>query len=149
MKRNEGQPVVLRHENHIGASMRALAWCTAWWDSGQLPMSAGQCAATRAGRSRLRRRRLPGRAQTDEAAVTWHVTDALGLRRKLQPFIEQEFIASEQIERAKTSGRAKVEHPFRDTQAAVQPQGSLPQIAKQHRSSARYSLGNLWMAGGA
>lgn len=44
--------------------------------------------------------------------LLWQVAMRPGLRRKLNPFIEPEFIA-EQLERAKASVRAKVEHPFR------------------------------------
>jgi transposase, IS5 family len=49
----------------------------------------------------------------DEAqGPTWHVALRPGLRRKLNPFIEPEFI-TEQAEKLKASVRAKVEHPFR------------------------------------
>jgi len=43
---------------------------------------------------------------------TWHVAMRPGLRRKLNPFIEQNFVA-ERVEKMKASIRAKVEHPFR------------------------------------
>jgi transposase, IS5 family len=43
---------------------------------------------------------------------TWHVAMRRGLRRKLNPFIEPEFVA-ERVEKMKAGIRAKVEHPFR------------------------------------
>ena len=43
---------------------------------------------------------------------TWHVAMRPGTRRKLNPFIEPDFIA-ERVEKMKASIRAKVEHPFR------------------------------------
>ena len=43
---------------------------------------------------------------------TWHVAMRAGKRKKLNPFIEADFIA-ETIEQCKASIRAKVEHPFR------------------------------------
>lgn len=43
---------------------------------------------------------------------SWHVAMRPGLRRKLNPFIEPDFIA-ERIEKMKASIRAEVEHPFR------------------------------------
>ena len=43
---------------------------------------------------------------------TWHVAMRPGLRRKLNPCIEPEFLV-EQAEKLKASVRAKVEHPFR------------------------------------
>lgn len=48
----------------------------------------------------------------EAACPTWYVALRAGLRRKLNPFIELEYIV-EQIERAKASVCAKVEHPFR------------------------------------
>lgn len=43
---------------------------------------------------------------------TWHVAMRPGLRRKLNSFIEPDFLA-ERVEKLKASIRAKVEHPFR------------------------------------
>jgi transposase, IS5 family len=43
---------------------------------------------------------------------TWHVAMRRGLRRKLNPFVEPEFVA-ERVEKMKAGIRAKVEHPFR------------------------------------
>ena len=51
--------------------------------------------------------------ERDEAAApTWHVAMRPGLRRKLNPFIERDFVV-ERVEKMKASIRAKVEHPFR------------------------------------
>ena len=77
---------------------------------------------------------------------TWHVAMRPGLRRKLNPFIEPEFIA-EQIERAKASVRAKVEHPFR----VLKRQFGYTKV--RYRGLAKntaqivtlFALGNLWM----
>ncbi len=77
----------------------------------------------------------------------WHVAMRPGLRRKLNPFIEPEFIA-EQIERAKASVRAKVEHPFR----VLKRQFGYTKV--RYRGLAKntaqivtlFALGNLWMA---
>jgi IS5 family transposase len=70
-----------------------------------------------------------------------------GLRRKLNPFIAPEFVA-EQIERAKASVRAKVEHPFR----VLKRQFGYTKV--RYRGLAKntaqivtlFALGNLWMA---
>ena len=70
-----------------------------------------------------------------------------GRRRKLNPFIEPEFIA-ERIERAKASVRAKVEHPFR----VLKRQFGYTKV--RYRGLAKntaqivtlFALGNLWMA---
>ena len=43
---------------------------------------------------------------------TWHGAMRRGLRRKLYPFIEIDFVA-ERVEKMKAGIRAKVEHPFR------------------------------------
>ena len=78
---------------------------------------------------------------------TWHVAMRPGLRRKLNPFIEPEFIA-EQIERTKASVRAKVEHPFRVLKrqfgyAKVRYRG----LAKNTSQIVTlFALSNLWMA---
>jgi IS5 family transposase len=77
----------------------------------------------------------------------WHVAMRPGLRRKLNPFIEPEFIA-EQLEKAKASVRAKVEHPFR----VLKRQFSYTKV--RYRGLAKntaqivtlFALGNLWMA---
>lgn len=54
-----------------------------------------------------------GVAKRPEAAgPTWHVAMRPGLRRKLNTFIEDGFVA-ERVEKMKASIRAKVEHPFR------------------------------------
>jgi IS5 family transposase len=47
----------------------------------------------------------------EAAGPTWHVAMRRGLRRKLNPFLEPDFVA-ERVEK-KASIRAKVEHPFR------------------------------------
>lgn len=55
----------------------------------------------------------PGVHKRAEAAgPTWHLAMRPGLRRKLNPYIEPEFIA-QQVEKFKASVRAKVERPFR------------------------------------
>ena len=77
----------------------------------------------------------------------WHVAMRPSLRRKLNPFIEPEFLA-EQIERAKASVRAKVEHPFR----VLKRQFGYTKV--RYRGLAKntaqivtlFALGNLWMA---
>ena len=50
--------------------------------------------------------------RAEAAGPTWHVAMRPGLRRKLNPFIERDFVA-ERVEKMKASIRAKVEHPFR------------------------------------
>jgi IS5 family transposase len=83
----------------------------------------------------------------EAAGPAWHVAMRPGLRRKLNPFIEPEFIA-EQIERAKASVRAKVEHPFR----VLKRQFGYTKV--RYRGLAKntaqivtlFALGNLWMA---
>lgn len=83
----------------------------------------------------------------EAAGPTWHVAMRPGLRRKLNPFIEPQFIA-EQIERAKASVRAKVEHPFR----VLKRQFGYTKV--RYRGLAKntaqivtlFVLGNLWMA---
>ena len=78
---------------------------------------------------------------------TWHVAMRPGLRRKLNPFIEPEYIA-EQIERAKASVRAKVEHPFR----VLKRQFGYTKVRYRglKKNTAQivtlFALGNLWMA---
>lgn len=83
----------------------------------------------------------------EAAGPAWHVAMRPGLRRKLNPFIEPEFIA-EQIERAKARVRAKVEHPFR----VLKRQFGYTKV--RYRGLAKntaqivtlFALGNLWMA---
>jgi IS5 family transposase len=48
----------------------------------------------------------------EAAGPTWHVAMRPSKRKKLNPFIEPEFVA-ERVEKMKASIRAKVEHPFR------------------------------------
>ena len=70
-----------------------------------------------------------------------------GLRRKLNPFIEPDFVA-ERVEKMKAGIRAKVEHPFR----VIKRQFGFTRV--RYRSLAKntaqvvtlFALGNLWMA---
>jgi IS5 family transposase len=70
-----------------------------------------------------------------------------GLRRKLNPFIEPDFVA-EQSSDAKASVRAKVEHPFR----VIKRQFGYTKV--RYRGLAKntaqvvtlFALSNLWMA---
>jgi len=70
-----------------------------------------------------------------------------GLRRKLNPFIEPEFLA-EQAEKFKASVRAKVEHPFR----VLKRQFGYTKVRYRglKKNTAQivtlFALGNLWMA---
>jgi transposase, IS5 family len=78
---------------------------------------------------------------------TWHVAMRPGLRRKLNPFIEPEFIA-EQAEKLKASVRAKVEHPFRVLKrqfgyTKVRYRGLVKNTAQ---IVTLFALSNLWMA---
>jgi IS5 family transposase len=83
----------------------------------------------------------------EAAGPAWHVAMRPGLRRKLNPFVAPEFVA-EQIERAKASVRAKVEHPFR----VLKRQFGYTKV--RYRGLAKntaqivtlFALGNLWMA---
>jgi IS5 family transposase len=83
----------------------------------------------------------------EAAGPAWHVAMRPGLRRKLNPFIEPQFIA-EQIERAKASVRAKVEHPFR----VLKQQFGYTKVRYRglKKNTAQivtlFALGNLWMA---
>lgn len=78
---------------------------------------------------------------------TWHVAMRPGRRRKLNPFIEPDFIA-ERIEKMKASIRAKVEHPFR----VLKRQLGFTMV--RYRGLAKntaqivtlFALGDLWMA---
>jgi transposase, IS5 family len=83
----------------------------------------------------------------EAAGPAWHVAMRPGLRRKLNPFIEPEFIA-EQIERVKASVRAKVEHPFRVLKrqfgyVKVRYRGLKKNTAQ---IVTLFALANLWMA---
>lgn len=77
----------------------------------------------------------------------WHVAMRRGLRRKLNPFIESDFVA-ERVEKMKASIRAKVEHPFR----VVKQQFGFTKV--RYRGLAKntaqlvtlFALSNLWMA---
>ena len=78
---------------------------------------------------------------------TWHVAMRRGLRRKLNPFIEPDFVA-ERVEKMKACIRAKVEHPFR----VVKRQFGFTKV--RYRGLAKntaqlvtlFALSNLWMA---
>jgi IS5 family transposase len=85
--------------------------------------------------------------RSEAAGPGWYVAMRPGLRRKLNPFIEPEFIA-ERLEKAKASVRAKVEHPFRVVKqqfgyAKVRYRG-LPKNSA--RLTMLLALSNLWMA---
>ena len=85
--------------------------------------------------------------RSEAAGPNWHVAMRPGLRRKLNPFIQPDFIA-EQIERAKASVRAKVEHPFR----VLKRQFGYTKVRfrGQKKNTAQivtlFALSNLWMA---
>ena len=78
---------------------------------------------------------------------TWHVAMRPGVRRKLNPFLEPDFVA-ERVEKMKASIRAKVEHPFR----VLKRQFGFTKV--RYRGLAKntaqivtlFALGNLWMA---
>jgi transposase, IS5 family len=78
---------------------------------------------------------------------TWHVAMRRGQRKKLNPFIEPEFVA-ERVEKMKASIRAKVEHPFR----VLKRQFGFTKV--RYRGLAKntaqlvtlFALSNLWMA---
>ena len=78
---------------------------------------------------------------------TWHVAMRRGLRRKLNPFIEPDFVA-ERVEKMKAGIRAKVEHPFR----VIKRQFGFTKV--RYRGLAKntaqlvtlFALSNLWMA---
>jgi IS5 family transposase len=83
----------------------------------------------------------------EAAGPDWFVAMRPGLRRKLNPFIEPEFKA-EQLEKAKASVRAKVEHPFRVVKqqfgyAKARYRGLAKNTA---RLTMLFALSNLWMA---
>ena len=83
----------------------------------------------------------------EAAGPTWHVAMRPGLRRKLNPFIEPDFVA-ERVEKMKASIRAKVEHPFR----VLKRQFGFTKV--RYRGLAKntaqivtlFALSNLWMA---
>jgi IS5 family transposase len=83
----------------------------------------------------------------EAAGPIWHVAMRAGLRRKLNPFIELDFVA-ERIEKMKASIRAKVEHPFRVLKrqfgyTKVRYRG----LAKNTQQIVTlFALSNLWMA---
>lgn len=83
----------------------------------------------------------------EAARPTWHVAMRPGLRRKLNPFIEPQFIA-EQAEKFKASVRAKVEHPFR----VLKRQFGFTKVRYRglKKNTAQivtlFALSNLWMA---
>jgi transposase, IS5 family len=83
----------------------------------------------------------------EAAGPTWHVAMRPGKRRKLNPFIEPEFVA-ERVEKMKASIRAKVEHPFRVIKqqfgfTKVRYRGLLKNTAQ---IVTLFALSNLWMA---
>jgi IS5 family transposase len=85
--------------------------------------------------------------RSEAAGPVWHIAMRPGLRRKLNPFIEPEFIA-ERLEKAKASVRAKVEHPFRVVKqqfgyAKARYRGLAKNTA---RLTMLFALSNLWMA---
>jgi transposase, IS5 family len=83
----------------------------------------------------------------EAAGPAWHVAMRPGLRRRLNPFIEPEFVA-ERVEKMKASIRAKVEHPFR----VLKRQFGFTKV--RYRGLAKntaqiitlFALSNLWMA---
>jgi len=85
--------------------------------------------------------------RAEAAGPTWHVAMRPGLRRKLNPFIEQNFVA-ERVEKMKASIRAKVEHPFR----VLKRQFGFTKV--RYRGLAKntaqivtlFALSNLWIA---
>lgn len=85
--------------------------------------------------------------RAEAAGPTWHVAMRPGKRRRLNPFIEPEFLA-ERAEKMKVSVRAKVEHPFR----VIKRQFGFTKV--RYRGLAKntaqivtlFALSNLWMA---
>jgi IS5 family transposase len=77
----------------------------------------------------------------------WHVAMRPGKRRKLNPFIEPEFVA-ERVEKMKASIRAKVEHPFR----VIKRQFGFTKVRYRglKKNTAQivtlFALSNLWIA---
>jgi IS5 family transposase len=78
---------------------------------------------------------------------TWQVAMRPGKRKKLNPFIEPDFVA-ERVEKMKASIRARVEHPFR----VIKRQFGFTKV--RYRGLAKntaqlvtlFALSNLWMA---
>ncbi len=85
--------------------------------------------------------------RSEAQGPTWHVAMRRGLRRKLNPFIEPDFVA-ERVEKMKAGIRAKVEHPFR----VIKRQFGFTKV--RYRGLAKntaqlvtlFALSNLWMA---
>lgn len=83
----------------------------------------------------------------EAAGPTWHVAMRPGKRRKLNPFIEPDFVA-ERVEKMKASIRAKVEHPFR----VLKRQFGFTKVRYRglKKNTAQivtlFALSNLWMA---
>ncbi|MDQ2735540.1 MAG: IS5 family transposase [Pseudomonadota bacterium] len=83
----------------------------------------------------------------EASGPTWHVAMRPGRRKKLNPFLEPDFVA-ERVEKMKASIRAKVEHPFR----VIKRQFGLTKV--RYRGLAKntaqlvtlFALSNLWMA---
>jgi IS5 family transposase len=77
----------------------------------------------------------------------WHVAMRPGRRRRLNPFIQQDFIA-ERLEKLKASIRARVEHPFR----VLKRQFGYTKVRYRglRKNTAQivtlFALGNLWLA---
>ena len=87
------------------------------------------------------------RKRPEAAGPTWHAAMRPGLRRKLNPFIEPDWVV-EQAEKLKASIRAKVEHPFRVLKcqfgyAKVRYRGLAKNTAQV---VTLFALSNLWMA---
>ena len=85
--------------------------------------------------------------RSEAAGPAWHIAMRPGQRRKLNPFMEPEFIA-ERLEKIKASVRAQVEHPFRAVKqqfgyAKVRYRGLVKNTA---RLTMLFALSNLWMA---
>ncbi len=83
----------------------------------------------------------------EAAGPKWHVAMRPGLRRKLNPFIETDWVI-EQAEKMKATIRAKVEHPFR----VLKRQFGYTKVRYRGlaKNSAQivtlFALSNLWMA---
>jgi transposase, IS5 family len=84
--------------------------------------------------------------RAEAAGPIWHVAMRPGKRRKLNLFIEPDFVA-ERVEKMKASIRAKVEHPFR----VIKRQFGFTKV--RYRGLAKntaqivtlFALSNLWM----
>ncbi|MBC7939321.1 MAG: IS5 family transposase [Chitinophagaceae bacterium] len=88
-----------------------------------------------------------GHKRPEAAGPTWHVAMRPGLRRKLNPFVEPDFLA-ERVEKMKASIRAKVEHPLR----VLKRQFGFTKVRYRglKKNTAQivtlFALSNLWMA---